>query len=304
MRHRRTLRTLFAASSAVAVVAVLGSCAPTPMAGAGRPTATAAPAAAGARELAVADTPAWVGALFAPDADQSSCTGTVLEAGEGDLVLTAAHCVLGTGEGMRFVPGLAGDEAAGTWAVTAAYVDDAWVDSASPLDDFAILRVAPTAAPSDGAGEPTGPDDAPLATSEPGSVESEAADMETALPAGLPLGEDPAPGTSVTVVAYPGGEDRAISCTAPSGRSRTEVGWVATFPCEGYVGGTSGGAWVSEESGSPMIVGLIGGYHLGGCRSLVSYTSPASRLAPLLAQVEAGAEPSDVPAATDDGCGP
>ena len=91
-----------------------------------------------------AGTPA-VGALFTMSKGklgQHFCTASVVGSPEGDLVITAAHCVTGT-SGFVFVPGYdRGAAPYGTWSVTKVYVDQSWKSSSDPDDDVAFLRVS------------------------------------------------------------------------------------------------------------------------------------------------------------------
>ena len=94
---------------------------------------------------AFAGTPA-VGALFTTSAgklDQHFCTASVVNSPDGDLAITAAHCVTGTSGTIDFVPGYDnGATPYGVWTVTKVYVDQAWSSSSSPDDDFAFLRIS------------------------------------------------------------------------------------------------------------------------------------------------------------------
>src|ERR1700733_13773224 len=90
-------------------------------------------------------TPA-VGALFSTIGGKLGhhfCTASVVNSPNGDLAITAAHCVSGLSGIVPFVPGY--DEGAtpyGVWTVNAVYVDKAWSTSANPDDDVAFLRVS------------------------------------------------------------------------------------------------------------------------------------------------------------------
>lgn len=276
-RARAAALTVLTAATLTACAAAPSATGASEAAGAGTP-ASAAPSAS-ASGLDDVATPAWVGMLVPSGAATGSCTASALDTPGHDLIVSAAHCVSGTGAGLEFIPAATGgQEPYGRWRVVAVYVDDAWA-AGSDLDDFAVMRVEPEVAASDHGGAPT------------------------ALPAGLPVGDDPAPGTEVTVTGYGNESSSARSCTARTDRRSTPQGEVAMFPCEGYVGGTSGSPWVTSHNGSLQLVGVIGGYHAGGCRSAVSYSSPVSHLADLLADVEDGMAPSVVPTALADGCG-
>ncbi len=90
-----------------------------------------------------------VGALFVPGAYPASlhtCTASVIRSTSRDLIMTAAHCVTGTGRGYVFVPGYRNGKAPyGVWHVVAAYGSPQWVHHPHHQDtqrDWAFLRVA------------------------------------------------------------------------------------------------------------------------------------------------------------------
>jgi hypothetical protein len=72
---------------------------------------------------------AAVGALFTTSdgqLDKHFCSGTVINSPNGDLVITAAHCITGTSGPIDFVPGYDNGRAPyGSWTVTKVYVDQA-----------------------------------------------------------------------------------------------------------------------------------------------------------------------------------
>jgi V8-like Glu-specific endopeptidase len=87
-----------------------------------------------------------VGPLFENGlATGHSCTASVLNAGR-DLLLTAAHCVTGTGAGVQFAPGYDGTSGDptpyGVWTVTRTYVPTPWLQDQDADHDYAILQVA------------------------------------------------------------------------------------------------------------------------------------------------------------------
>lgn len=196
------------------------------------------------------------------------CSASVIDSPRRDLVLTAAHCVFGTGLGIEFAPGFVdGATPNGVWSVRAVYLDPQWRSSHDPQHDFAILR---------------------MATHGGRNVED--------VVAGHPIGTAPPAGAHVTVTGYVAGSGGApVTCTAP-------VYYAAGYPsfdCAGFAGGVSGGPWVRDGS----VVGEIGGLHQGGCTPTTSY-SPAfgAAVAALLARAEAGGRGDVAPAPGSDGC--
>jgi V8-like Glu-specific endopeptidase len=196
---------------------------------------------------AFAGTPA-VGALFTSDAGKLGhhfCTASVVNSPDGDLVLTAAHCVTGVQGTVTFVPGYNGGKAPfGVWLVNKVYADGAWNSTASPNDDVAFLRV-----------------------SQPGSsVPIEDVTGAEQLGIGAPARE------MVEVIGYPDSSDQAITCRNWTTEPMADQ---LEFDCGGFTGGTSGGpflAGVDPSTGQGTVVGVIGGYEQGGFSPSISYS--------------------------------
>ncbi|MEV4147999.1 serine protease [Amycolatopsis sp. NPDC049691] len=183
---------------------------------------------------APAKTVSPVGALFANGSH--FCTASVVHSGGGDLVLTAAHCVK---EGMAFAPSYHdGVAPLGMWTVTGVAVADGWTNSADPDLDFAFLTVRQ-------AGNP--------------------ASLESLTGANV-LGTDRGFEHTITLTGYPDTTDSPVVCTGTTTRFETYQLRVA---CPGFPDGTSGGPWVTDGA----VIGVIGGYQLGGDTPDVSYSA-------------------------------
>jgi V8-like Glu-specific endopeptidase len=197
---------------------------------------------------AFAGTPA-VGALFTTSAGRLGkhfCSASVVSSPNGDLVITAAHCVSSTGAGLEFVPGY--DDGAtpyGVWSVTKVYVDRAWSSSSDPDDDVAFLQV-----------------------SQPGSiVPIEDVTGAEQLGTGTPARQ------SVEVIGYPESSGQPIACRNWTSEPMPDQ---LEFDCSGYTDGTSGGpflASVDPLNGQGTVVGVIGGFEQGGDLPQVSYSA-------------------------------
>jgi V8-like Glu-specific endopeptidase len=195
---------------------------------------------------AFAGTPA-VGALFTTSAGKLGhhfCTASVVNSPDGDLVITAAHCMSGT-SGVAFVPGYdRGTAPYGVWIVTKVYTDRAWQTSSDPDDDVAFLQV---------------------------SQHNSIVPIEDVTGA-----EQFATGTParqlVDVIGYPDGTDGPIACR---NWTREPMSDQLEFDCGGYTDGTSGGpflAGVTSLTGQGTVIGVIGGYEQGGLVPQVSYS--------------------------------
>jgi V8-like Glu-specific endopeptidase len=218
-----------------------------------------------------------VGPLFTNAATiQHGCTASVVDSPHGDVLLTAAHCVSGSGVGMVFAPGSHnGISPYGRWTVTGAHLAPGWLKSQDPQTDFAFLTVAPR------------------------TIDGRLKEIEQVAGAFL-LGGDPRSGEAITVLGYPAGSDNdAITC-------RTTLYFTGAFPsfdCRGYVGGTSGGPWLVRSARGVRIVGVIGGLNQGGCVDSTSYSSLLTRVAGrVYAMASDHATPDIAPAPGGDGC--
>jgi V8-like Glu-specific endopeptidase len=175
-----------------------------------------------------------VGALFA--GESHFCTASVVHSAAGNLVLTAAHCVK---DDMTFAPGYHDGVAPwGRWTVTGVTVADGWTSSADPDLDFAFLTVR-----QDG---------------NPASLES--------LTGANVLGTNRGSEHRITLTGYPDTADSPVVCagnTTSAGPAQLRVA------CPGFPDGTSGGPWVTDGA----VIGVIGGFQLGGDTPDVSYSA-------------------------------
>ena len=188
-----------------------------------------------------------VGAVFPVGVGSApTCTASVILSPARDVVLTSAHCLTGRGLGVQIAPGYHdGLTPYGVWDVTAAYVDPRWVSTQDPQHDYVFLTVAPQLRQG--------------STVRLGDVV-----------AGNTLGLAPRAGEHVRVVAYPfDSDDYPISCTTTT---YAFAGFPA-FDCGGYEPGTSGAPWlISARAQGPVVGGIIGGLHQGGCLDRTSYS--------------------------------
>lgn len=218
-------------------------------------------AAIGALTLGIATAPAAsaatsfggrsnVGVLF-PNTSASgahTCTASVLASSTRDTIITAAHCLSGSGTNYTFAPSYHGGTFPyGKWRVAKAYVDPRWKSSRDPRYDVAVLKLNKQ------------------------YIGGRWKGVQDVTWGALQLAYAPASGTSVVVPGYVAGQyDWPITCTA---RVYYTSGYPG-FTCSGYYGGTSGSPFIKNVGGVNYVAGVIGGLHQGGCVSWVSYSSP------------------------------
>lgn len=192
-----------------------------------------------------------VGALFTISASGQLtghfCTASVVDSPDGNLVVTAAHCMAGhTASEVAFVPDYAdGQGPYGAWLVTRVIEDQRWLTAADPDDDFAFLVVH-----------------------QPGT---RIAVQE--ITGGEVVGIGAAAGRTIKVAGYPDGQEDLISCkNAAVAYSPTQF----EFDCGGFTDGTSGSpllADVGPFEDLDTVIGVIGGYEQGGITPSVSYAA-------------------------------
>ena len=215
-----------------------------------------------------------VGALYRPGSKDHTCTASVVASKKGNILLTAAHCIAGTGHGYTFTPGSHGGiQPFGSWTVLAAYGTPDWVARQAPQSDFAFLVVA--ARQVNGQGQ-------------------EIQDLTGA----NQLAAAPTAGVSVTVPGYPNGHNDPVTCSGPV---YYDSGY-PTFNCDQYVDGTSGGPWLVTGGQGLLVTGVLGGLHQGGCSWAVY--SPAFGAATMIAYANAaaGVNESTFPKAGSSSC--
>jgi hypothetical protein len=237
---------------AVAIVAALVACVgvtPGHVAAVPRATSPLAPPAAPIPTRHVTSIP-HVGAIFPNVLNLARtlpvphvCSGSVVHSASGDVVITAAHCIVGNGQGFAFAPGYHdGMFPYGLWPVRHVHVNAAWVRSHDPRHDYAFLTVTPQ------------------------RIGGKVRTLES-VAGSFTLGTAPAPHTGVTMSGYVlGSKDEPLTCSAPAYRTDG----YPSLDCTGFADGTSGGPWVVGTH----VVGVIGGLHQGGCTPDISYTAP------------------------------
>lgn len=165
------------------------------------------------------------------------CSASVVDSRSRDLVITAAHCVYGTGATIDFAPGFHdGKTPYGVWSARRVYVDPRWRAHDDPGHDVAILEMAPRHGR---------------------RIQDVVGGHQLARPT---------IGARATVLGYRAGSGgRPITCTNGIGLTRG----YPTFRCAGYTDGVSGGPWLQHG----RVVGVTGGLDQGGCTPTTSYTS-------------------------------
>lgn len=223
--------------------------------------------------------PLTTGALFASGlGGQHTCSGTVVAAKGGAVVLTAAHCIHGTAKGWQFVPGYRnGSMPAGAWTVEAAYVDPRWKGGVGDRYDVAVLRMAPKWI--NGANRSI-------------NYLTSAAILRNA----------PASGTVVDITGWGiGRNDTARTCS----NRLTAIGWSAYTSCSYLPGGVSGSGlrFGSDGRGHQYVGAVLGGYKQGGCQDWDAYAVRVdSWVTTLVSRAEAKQGGNTVPYPIWNGC--
>ena len=199
-----------------------------------------------------------VGAIFSTTDGSISgeghyCTGSVVNSPQGDIIVTAAHCVYdssGVYTDIAFVPGYHdGQDPYGVWIPSAVIVSPQWASGSDPNYDVAFVVVHEQGS-STKLQDVVGGDD---------------------------LGLDPSYTGLTQVIGYPESTEEPITCTnyttefSDSSLTTPQL----QFACDNYPGGTSGGPFLqSVDSNTQLgtVVGVIGGYEAGGDSPNVSYS--------------------------------
>lgn len=189
-----------------------------------------------------------VGALYTRSSPSfHDCSASVIDSAAGDVLMTAAHCVSGNAAGMTFVPDARPGRDAepyGRWTITGIHVTPRWATLQDPREDVAFLTVAPR------------------------QIRGRTTEIQQ-VTGGYRLGSTAHSGDRVRVTGYDAGsDDSAITCAASV---YTRSGFPA-FDCGGYANGTSGSPWVMSTRSGNEVVGVIGGFHQGGCVESTSYS--------------------------------
>lgn len=181
------------------------------------------------------------------------CTASVVNSPGGDLLVTAAHCVMDPAAGnnqaapVAFVPGYHdGQHPWGVWTSTAILVDPHWRADSDPDDDVAFVVVHDPSRPDARLQDVVGAEGIAFAAARP---------------------------VQVGAIGYPSNLDRPVACVntmKPYSATQSE------FDCGGFAAGSSGGPLlrsIDPVTGRGTVLGVIGGYEEGGNTDAVSYAS-------------------------------
>jgi V8-like Glu-specific endopeptidase len=197
-----------------------------------------------------------VGAIFSTSNGSPTghyCSGSVVDSPNGDIVVTAAHCVADTTgyvSDIAFVPDYHdGQDPYGVWAVTSIVVSPQWLDDTDPDYDVAFLTVHQTGS---------------------------SARIQDVV-GGDQLGIDAGYDNLVQVVGYPTDTQEPVTCTnhtvqfTDSSLTSPQL----EFDCDNYPSGTSGSPFIMDVDSNTnlgTVIGVIGGYETGGDTPQVSYS--------------------------------
>lgn len=191
-----------------------------------------------------------VGAIFVSGLNQDhTCTASVIDSPNGDLILTAAHCVAGVTSQIQFAPGYVdGRTPYGVWRVVAKFTAPEWGESGPDEQhyDYAFLRVADE------------------------RWNGLQRSLQSVVGANQ-LQVNPSIEGDVTITGYPQGQkSKPITCT----HSLYLFHGFPAMNCYGYYPGVSGSPWlVGGPPGHATVIGALGGLQGGGCSDSPSFTS-------------------------------
>lgn len=186
-----------------------------------------------------------VGALFSPGTDgdpDHHCSAGVVHSPQGDLIVTAAHCVYTGGfrTNLAFAPGYRDGVAPyGVWVPTRIDVDPRWTEDQDPDHDVAFIRLRRPDYPGQRLEDVTG-----AAT--------------IAFRTGLPV--------PARLVGYPNDSEEPLDCR---NTARAAGPAQLRFDCADVPNGTSGGPVLTDGH---TVIGVIGGRDGGGDEE-TSYSS-------------------------------
>ncbi len=225
----------------------------------GTPTATPTPTPSPTKTpVPVPDAVAFsgtsaVGTLFATSRKGMThfCSGAVVQSKLGNLVITAAHCLEGRHIGPHgnvvFVPGYhSGHFPHGAWIVASAMTDRSWQRHQNPNDDVAFLTVGRSGH----------------------KIQNYTGAESLRTNVKMPQ--------LVRVIGYPDSLKNPIRCDGPATIPNLRGYRQIVFDCGGYTNGTSGAPFlmhISAKTGEGTVIGVIGGYELGGDLASVSYSA-------------------------------
>lgn len=221
-----------------------------------------------------------VGALYTGgDAKKHFCSASVVESKLGNVIITAAHCISGTGSGISFAPGYHdGQLPYGSYPVVAAYVHPNWNKNHDINFDYAFLTL--------GKGKHNG---------NLVNVQSVTGGNKLVTNAGYK--------NQVEVVGYNNGQQKATHCNVGTFEARAgQMG----FNCGPFSGGTSGSPWISgynPKTHRGNVIGTLGGLHTGGCTPNTSYSAKyGAGTVEVYNRANGGSKGDNVKGGAKDGC--
>lgn len=186
-----------------------------------------------------------VGALFTRNLKGDHfCTASTVDSPGHNLLVTAAHCIhggLGSGyfTDLVFVPGYRnGQTPYGVWKVRSMLVDTRWSSNSDPDLDVGFVTLEPL----------HGQNIADIIGSNK-------------------LAVDQGFQNTVRVTGYPDNDDQPVTCMNRTAKQSSNQ---LRFTCAGYLDGTSGSPWITDQN---EVIGVVGGYQRGGDTSAVSYSA-------------------------------
>lgn len=194
-----------------------------------------------------------VGVLYDDKLRQHYCTASVVDSKQGNIIITASHCLSTAGTEINFAPGYRnGATPYGTYSVTATYVHPNWNKNYNISVDFAFL------------------------TLDKGEYNGRMVNVQE-VTGGNKLKINAGYEEEVNIVSYAFKEQRPRQCSSTTYKAQEgQLG----IECGPLQSGTSGAAWIANYNPTTKlgdVIGDVGGLHTGGCDDYETFSSKFSQ---------------------------
>ncbi|CCE30459.1 hypothetical protein E4U22_002814 [Claviceps purpurea] len=222
-----------------------------------------------------------VGVLYDDNLSKHYCTASVVDSKQGNIIITAAHCLSTDGTEINFAPGYNnGATPYGTYPVLATYINPKWNSKYDETVDFAFMMLGK------------------------GMFNGTMVNVQEATGGGNRLVINAGYEQNVEIVGYAYGEQRARHCSSMTYEAkRGQMG----IECGPLQSGTSGAPWIANYNPTTRrgdVIGDIGGWHTGGCDDYETFSPKFSQATKTLYnRAVRGGSGDDVEGGAPENCG-